>query len=755
MKYIGYFRDYNNKLYEVIIEKDNGNNETKEITLAGDAPFIVNYNDSSNLFDGLRTSTATISIVADNYLEDILPNTAMETKVTLKSMGITEWVGYLTPQLYDQGYENCIETIEFEAADCLSALQYIDYNPYGPRGIKSFLEIIRNIIWETGINKIYWPATRKIDNEYALPELLNISEENFFSSDTDESWKGDEVVEEICKYLGFTALQYKDGLYFIDYTAHGLTDSVLYYIYDRNNDFNYTDDNLIGGMNIITEKDIKGNGQNITFEPIYNKFVVRDNFYTSEDFISNIFDDNYLTNRGGDFYSNFQIDTPSEPATYFDGASWFQQKYVNDANDRDFTFFHRLYDHKDYQSVYRDFDLNEIEPDDSSLNNPNTTRSFIGGTIVDLGVVKNPYFDEEMYQYVTENNVDWERYLVINQHGRGSGFNSQYNPKDWRVNDNQIIFKSKPGTKGKCILNNDAYLIINYSLLFTRYLDRNYINPEWSNKIGRKSIYEGGTLSLQKGNIIFKLGIGGKYWDGESWVDEPTTFVIKTTVEKDGDDYVYAYIMRETNVVNNVNWDLNIDEEGYKIPLMDVDTTKEIDFAIYLPNLQIFAELNDFPPFYYNQYCWIKNLSIKTANANQDIEEEEKDVVYENIVNENNIMEMDDVELKITTASPTQKPSYSNVIIYDSNSDKNITLSAMTDVVLNQTMTPEENIITRYHKQYSTPTKRLSYTLPIGYAPFEVYMGIDFENQTNKYIQLGAELDYQRANQTINFIQIK
>jgi len=766
MNYIGHFKGYNDISYQVSIVK-NINDETKEVIMAGDDPFVVEYNTSSTLFDGVRTSIATIKIVSDTYLEDVLPSTARETRVTLTSIDSSniarvEWEGYLTPKIYNQGYTNEYEIIELEAADCLSSTQYVPYESDTARGIKSFKDIIVNILSPTNIKNFYWPTVRRIDNLYVYPDDLFISEANFFSSDTDEAWECYEVLDEICKYLGFTVIQYRNSIYFMDYTYLKENDALPFITYEKSNNFQRGNITYIGGLNQITQEDMMGSGQNVSFEPIYNKFVVKDSFYTSEDFITNIFEDSALVNRGGDFFSSFQIDVPprrdpSNPdshrlpnsPTYPNGSSWFQQKYSNDADDTKYIYWHRLYDHKDFESVYRDFNLNEVKPHEDLLNNPDTTRNYIGGTICDFGRVRKEYFNEDTYQTIVQNKVDWERYLLIHQHRTGPGW-SGWNPNA-TINDKMIIFRLKPGSRGKCMLSDNSYLIINYKLLFTKYRFRNYINPDWNQKIGKMSSWVSGTIGETPGNLSFKLGIGGKYWNGTSWVNEQSIFKIMCTRS----DEEYAYFMKEKEVLNNVSWELEIDEEGYKIPLTGIDTAGEIDFAIYLPNLQLLTDFDGLHDFTYNNYCWVKDFSIKTANAGQDKEVEETDVVYENVVNELNVNEMSDIELKITTGADNQKPSYSNVIYYDVANDRNTLLSTMEDVILQQEMTPEENIITRYHKQYSTQTKRLSYTLPIDFTPLQAYKGMDFENKSAKYVQLGGELNYKMGRQIIDLIELK
>jgi hypothetical protein len=769
MNYIGYFRSIDNLLYQVQIVKDE-NQPAKEIILAGEEPFIVQYNTCNTLFDPIRTSVATIKIVHNDYMEDILPSKARETRVTLTIKGegydaddSIVWDGYLTPKVYNQGYTDEYEIIELEAADCLSVTQYIPYENDTAIGIKSFKDIIVNIVNKTNIQNICWQLSREIKSKTLYPDKIFVSEANFFSDDTDEPWSSYEVLEEICKYMGFTAIVKFQDLYFIDYTSFVENDAYDYVQYRITDNFRKEWLIYAGGTINVTEEDLRGTGQSISFEPIYNKFVVKDSFYTSEDFISNIFDDKSLKNRGGEFYSSFQLDVPpprdpSDPdshrlpnaPTYPKGSTWFQQKYVNDADDTKYVYWHRLYDHEDFESVYRDFNLNEIQPEEHLLNDPNTTRNFIGGTICDLGRVRKEYFNEETWQTIVTNKVDWDRYLLIHQHRTGQGWSGR---NDFvGKQDKMTIFRLKPGSRGKCLMSDDSFIIINYKLLFTKYRFRNYINPDWTKDIGKMSGWLEGSIGQAPGYLTFKLGIGGKYWDGSRWHDEPVTFNIYCTRE---DEDEYAYFMEEKEVLNNVGWELNIDEEGYKIPLGSVDTAGEIDFAIYLPKLQLLTDFDGLHPFTYNNYCWVKDLSIKTANSGQDKEVEEADVVYENVVDEANVSEMSDIELKITTAVPNQKPSFSNAIYYDANKEKHLLLETMGDNILNQVMTPEENIITRYYKQYSTPTKRLSYTIHAFGGPVNVFKGVDVEDKHTKYVQMGSEINYKMDSQIIDLIELK
>ena len=75
---------------------------------------------------------------------------AQGTQVVVKNedTGEIEWCGFLQPNLYNQGFSAPVETIEFEASDCLNTLQYIDYSDVYSNGrfVVTFKEIIDDIM---------------------------------------------------------------------------------------------------------------------------------------------------------------------------------------------------------------------------------------------------------------------------------------------------------------------------------------------------------------------------------------------------------------------------------------------------------------------------------------------------------------------------------------------------------------------------------------------------------------------------------
>ena len=754
MAYIGYFRN-TNSLFHVLIRKAGDNSTPTEITLSGEHPFVVRYEESETPFDPIRNSTATINIVSPHYFEDVLPSKPYDTEVILfnETYNKTEWVGYLTPKIYSQAYEDDIEVIELEASDILSSLQYVDYQPKGAKKIETFDNIIGNCIDGTLLKGFVWSASKGKGPEYIYPSNLKISEMNFFSNDTEEAWKCQDVLSEMCKYLGFTAIQYEKYLYLLDYDALK-SDSgceIIFYTKNSSGDWYGSSYNNIGGnATKITQKDIMGSGGQISFEPVYNKIVVKDNFYTCDTFIRNIFDDEFLTNRGGSFYSSFEVEAATTPGSYPWGKKWGKQKYVNEEKlDTEYRYFHRLYDHKYYDSVYRTGTLQIANVSDVNRNASHTTKSYVGGTIMDLGRVSKNTYNENL-QDIIPNKIEWERYLCICQRGNGmSNINSDA--------ENMSIFRLKQGTYSEVMLNESNYLIIDFKAIYEKYQDRNYINPDWTTDT--VSMGTSGHQSLRPGNFYFILGIGGKFWDGREWrykEYENEVIVFEVEMERPGKFEDKAYINEELSVLNNVSWELNIEEPGYKIPLNGVNTTGEIVFEFLLPRLQIITEYDGLPRSLYNGYCWVKDFSIKTTTEGQSIAEEENDIVYENVIDEVNVNDMDEIDLKFTTAVEGLKPSYSNVI-YEYEDEIGFLGGFREDCTTGNYRKAEEHIVERYYNQYSTPTKKITHTLGLGirFTPLQKYCNVDIDNPNDCYTQLGCEIDYAKDRQEITFIQRK
>ena len=236
MLYTGQFRSlHRNKLYTVKIQT--GNNSTPangELTM-GPEPFVTQMDgEADTIYVPVKYQSATVQIVNDEYLFSLFSSTAKQNSVKLlDASNNVVFSGYTSPNVWDADYNFEIETYEIEALDGLSILQYYDYEVIGQgKDFVTFAQIIDFCLRKAGCYTTwYWSKNTSIPGVSGnIPNLMTISEQCFFDED-DEPLKMNEVLEEVCKFCGVTAVGEGDKVYFIDYDA--IKQEILCKIYCR------------------------------------------------------------------------------------------------------------------------------------------------------------------------------------------------------------------------------------------------------------------------------------------------------------------------------------------------------------------------------------------------------------------------------------------------------------------------------------------------------------------------------------------
>lgn len=781
--YIGYFKAFpSDDLYSVELLKDNS--EPTEIYLAGDSPFVVQYNTSKTPFDPIRTSTAQINVVWDTYLEDIITPYAQSVKVILtnKTKNITEWVGFVVPKIFDAGYQERYETYEIECADCVSSLQYVKYTEMNGGGITTIKDMLTQIVDNCKLlDGFAWALTKQVEGSTLYPDKVKLSEWNWHYNDVEEYLDLQQVLSDICQYFGFTAVQWKETLYLIDYQTFHINNDV-YVSYHYKPSYGNGAPVHLDGSFLIQKESVKKNGATISFEPIYNKVSVKANMFNTDEVVPNIFDDANLVNRQAEYDSEGNITNPNfyyseEITPHPDKGRWmnggFNLNNVNytyeDDYDNQYVYHMRMYDNKYWESVYRDDHGNEMTPSSSYLKDTQITKEYKGATIVDLGVVKKDYLSDQ-YQLIIPSKMDYKRYLCINE--RTQLGNTMYH-KDRAVYDSGAYFRTKGNLPTRVMVSKNAFLVINAEAIFERYIDRNYINPSWKDGDINKPGLTLGVGYSKSPTLEMSVRVGDKWWTGQSrteqswteqiWANSPRTFQIVLEIDKRG----AQYWNHSCRVLNTVSWRLSVNEEGYKIPLADVDISKGVSIEIHKPtNMWGFTQNppngEDVRP-YYNAYCWLSDLSVKVVESDQDFPKEDNDVIYENVIDTDAVNEMKDITVRLTTWSEMTKPSYSNVIY--GVGDENVLLSAITEAAISgNAQKPEENIVEKYVQQFSTTTKSFSITLDKDIPPYRM---LTWKNKTaeetdnyvdngdERYVILGQNIDYAMGRQTLKLMQKK
>ena len=367
--YIGYFRGVqSDTYYSVRITADSSSTEYTEVVMAGEEPFVVNYDEPDNIFEGIRQSTATIKVVNNDYMLDCFTAQANGTLVELydETNEKTKWKGYLKPNLYSQGYSQCYETIELEASDLVSALQYFDYADMiesDVRQVLSFNAIISKIFNKIGNIDAYYVARSKNINSSVIDlNTLTISEENFFSSDTEDGWKCNEVIEEMCKYLGYSLIQVEDKMVFADWSYYRKKYEISYTKYEKSATGAYTKGAVTTLGDMVTIEDnskFRGNGHSFSMDNIYNEAVVNCSTYAIDELLPDIYDDeDNITPMYGDWTNCQYIIPAASKGRYVNekGREATEEEY-----DNKYTYVNRFLTNKNYESTYYDFNLKKVK----------------------------------------------------------------------------------------------------------------------------------------------------------------------------------------------------------------------------------------------------------------------------------------------------------------------------------------------------------------------------------------------------------
>lgn len=212
----------------VEIEKENYSGEVTELK-GGASPFTVDIADDEFLYVPIRFSTATIRIVGSDYLQSLFTTAYQECRVVFKKNGIVTWIGFIKPEIYTQDYTSETFELEMECMSAMSTLEFIDYEVGGKKKeFVSLWSLLKKCIEASSANynAVYLPYVyAKNEKEYLsgsnILYEMRISEQNFFD-EGGKAMKLKEVLEEVCKFLNWTCVDWKGELYFIDLDYDGV-----------------------------------------------------------------------------------------------------------------------------------------------------------------------------------------------------------------------------------------------------------------------------------------------------------------------------------------------------------------------------------------------------------------------------------------------------------------------------------------------------------------------------------------------------
>lgn len=291
------------------ISEDNGLSFSAEETITTE----VSQEDT---FEPLLASTASIQLIADTYYPDLFSASVYDAALKVERNGTCVFLGFLTPQTYNQDFVSVIEDLQFNAVDLLAALQYANYRNVGCADVNydsvkqeartiTFSEVLRTIFNNItahipdafgSVPHLYYDGSKMLssDDDGLIFDRISISELLFLEDEEDDCWSSETVLSELLRYLNLHIVQYGPDFYIFDWQT-----------LRKGEDITWTDI-LTGGTTTtkvntiaITEEATEDADTQISIGECYNIIKITDSVTSMDTLIESPLDDDSLTEPFG------------------------------------------------------------------------------------------------------------------------------------------------------------------------------------------------------------------------------------------------------------------------------------------------------------------------------------------------------------------------------------------------------------------------------------------------------------------------
>ena len=690
-------------------------NDTVVPITMGKTPFVTTMDSGDDtIYKPMKCTGATIQIVTEDYLFDIYSPTAQGTKVELSiGLGIVEWTGFVTPNLYDMGYQ-AIDTIDIECIDGLSTLQYIKYTPVGEtKAVRSFREIVDHILQQCHCYNGF-----SVSNNTSLPLLggtimdkLYVSENNFFDSksdenksDTDVAWTCQEVLEQIAQYLGCSVVANGLGVFFVDYDAvKAGGGSVGWYQYTLGSSAAPSIATTTGLVNI--ERGLHyDNSASLSIGDVFNKIIVKCNLNDYNDVLPDFFDgatnitkadpnfecpkttNTSLGDDSSPMYGdvvesrvgNSRSDTNTKMLVFvdvngkmdnsstFESPTWLSGVFIKYMSNPNIICHKYRYNGSTWDDVTEDYSQ-LCYTDTLALSGAFMVKSEIlwmrsvlslsgwntrAKECSDITKYIKDYTEVEKEEEMS-SRLDMDDYiLLINPLANQPNYANAATEHMWDTTDYPYVETELQDTAA-LYGGDNAYYIISGSVLWDGATkNSNYPIDSGQEKI---DINRGRKdISQPMAYLRCKLQQGNLWWNGEQWTSTESIFKLYFVKENTDELRSDALMYKELRIVNTVTWDMGLTETGYAIPVSGVLTGT--------PKLTILNPM-DFggSSGYQARLLALRNFKIRAAIGDPSYSDMMgTDTEYTNVINPDYVSEAQEVEFKVCTWDD-KKPNFSCV----------------------------------------------------------------------------------------------
>ena len=744
------------------------------LTLGG-TPFTVTTNhDEGKIYIPAKYSGATVNLITGDYLMDLYSPTAQGTKVELSDSNGIVWIGYATPCLYDMGFVEERETISVECVDALSTLKHYRYETDEKR-VRPIAEILTGVLKRCNAYRVcYVSANTLTPDGTALIDEGYLSEANFYGDEDDDTWTCQEVLEELCRYLGVTALAYGDAVWLVDYDdLRGGAPSWVVLPLDGKA---HPQPPAIP-MKTIDGDDYAGNNSRLSLAAVYNKVSVKDEFNTYDDLLPDLFDDAQLYPDSGSFLPVSDADQTVRRAEIeythngYPGTLdiMITRAYPNDKREDLTTYF----------IASMPMRSDNIATQLNIMGATTSLRKVFVKEIKEIEEFHSPWVmtDEDFVKWASSevSTLSFETMLQIDMRSAGTSsifpaMSSMNGTYDLRYADQPPLVVITVPDKSTIFGGADTYLLLTGSVKLSdksacsfdkgSYTydkgDSNHVNPDCEYIWAR----------LRWGGLYYR----GAEWSADPWSEAPQDFKLyfDNTDAKDLSDLKYKTL----NIRNNVKWWEGISSEGFAIPLPKGRLmTGDITLTLYCP-AQYYDTSGEKPtrwPSTYGaqsgdgfcSYAWISGIKIKPVIAVLGSDDTASDTVYTNVIDSGYTEEPDDITFRICTFDG-KKPNYSSMMVLTNDGYRYVDDTYNSACAAGEAdwegstgngLRQEEHMIYRLVNQYSTPSVVLTLPLHIGLHPVQIFG--DKTMGKRIYIMDSYETDYKADTQKVRLVEKK
>lgn len=353
----GTFKNINNETIEVEIINSSIEGEQVEIGenglyFSGDPIEIETNNDDT--FEHIIKKTATINLVTDEYVGNLFfAENSRSVSVEINKGNECLFYGFVDPNTFSQPYTTPLDGFSINCIDCLSTLQYFNYNNTTIRDFDtkkktastvSFYDIITTMFDNT-IRKgnIYYDKSKGLTSGTTqnVFENCGISESILYGDKFDDIWTQEETLKQILQYLNLHIIQEGKDYFIFDWnTIRNRRTTWINLVTKANYSVSPQQITLLNTMH-------SDNNTNISIADVYNQIQVKDDLKGYDTIIESplekddlsslytgkqLYMTEYISEGSGDHAHDALVDMiHGEPTEYEDASmvDWYIQAMHN------------------------------------------------------------------------------------------------------------------------------------------------------------------------------------------------------------------------------------------------------------------------------------------------------------------------------------------------------------------------------------------------------------------------------------------